>query len=128
MKTQAEKAADFAALHDSGCFVIPNPWDRGTARMLAAMGFKALTTTSAGYARSLGVPDYNTGRDHVLAHIRDLADATDLPLAADLENGFGHTPDICAETIRLSAEAGLVGGSIEDSTGDDRVIYELLLP
>ncbi len=125
MKTQAEKAAEFAAMHDSGCFVIPNPWDRGTARMLAALGFKALTTTSAGYARSLGVPDYNAGRDHVLAHIRDLADATDLPLAADLENGFGHAPDVCAETIRLSAEAGLVGGSIEDSTGDDRVIYDI---
>jgi len=125
MKTQAEKAAEFAALHDSGCFVIPNPWDRGTARMLAAMGFKALTTTSAGHARSLGVPDYNAGRDHVLAHVRDLADATDLPLAADLENGFGHAPEDCAETIRLGAEAGLVGGSIEDSTGDDRVIYDI---
>ncbi len=117
MKTQAQKADAFAALHASGCFVIPNPWDRGSARMLAALGYQALTTTSAGYARSLGVSDYNAGRDHVLTHIRDLAPATDLPLAADLENGFGDRPEDCAETIRLSAQAGLVGGSIEDATG-----------
>jgi 2-methylisocitrate lyase-like PEP mutase family enzyme len=118
-KSQSEKAADFAALHAApGCFVIPNPWDRGSARMLAGLGFKALTTTSAGYARSLGVADYRAGRESVLAHIRDLADATDLPLAADLEDGFGPRPQDCADTIRLSAEAGLVGGSIEDATGD----------
>lgn len=114
MKTQAEKAADFAVLHEAGCFVIPNPWDRGSARMLAGLGFKALTTTSAGYARSIGVIDYVAGREAVLAHVRNLADATDLPLAADLENGFGDAPEVCAETIRLGAEAGLVGGSIED--------------
>ena len=126
MKTQGQKAADFAALHDSGCFVIPNPWDRGSARLLAALDFKALTTTSAGYARSLGVSDYNAGRDHVLAHVRDLNDATDLPLAADLENGFGHDPEACAETIRLGAAAGLVGGSIEDATGDaGNAIYDI---
>ncbi len=125
MKTQSEKAAEFASLHERGCFVIPNPWDRGTARLLAGLGFRALTTTSAGYARSLGVSDYNAGREHVLAHVRDLADATDLPLAADLENGFGHRPEDCAETIRLGAEAGLVGGSIEDFTDDDRVIYDV---
>ncbi|MBW8735017.1 MAG: isocitrate lyase/phosphoenolpyruvate mutase family protein [Asticcacaulis sp.] len=126
MSTQAEKAAVFAALHQQGCFVIPNPWDRGSARLLAALGFHALTTTSAGYARSLGVADYNAGREHVLTHIRDLAPATDLPLAADLENGFGHRPDDCAETIRLSADAGLVGGSIEDASGDDaRPIYDI---
>lgn len=125
MKTQAEKAADFARLHERGCFVIPNPWDRGTARLLAGLGFRALTTTSAGYARSLGVSDYQAGRDHVLAHVRDLVTATDLPLAADLENGFGHAPEVCAETIRLGAEAGLVGGSIEDATGDARVIYDM---
>ncbi len=126
MKTQIEKARDFVALHDSGCFVLPNPWDRGSARLLAALGFKALTTTSAGYARSLGVSDYNAGRDHVLAHVRDLADATDLPLAADLENGFGHRPEDCADTIRLGAEAGLVGGSIEDASGEDAApIYDI---
>ncbi len=118
MKTQAQKAEAFAALHEEGCFVIPNPWDRGSARLLAALEFKALTTTSGGYARSMGVKDYNAGRDNVLAHVRDLATATDLPLAADLENGFGHRPEDCAETIRLSAEAGLVGGSIEDATGN----------
>ena len=125
MKTQSEKAAEFAALHERGCFVIPNPWDRGSARLLAGLGFRTLTTTSAGYARSLGVSDYQAGREHVLAHVRDLATATDLPLAADLENGFGHLPEDCAETIRLGAEAGLVGGSIEDATGDDRVIYDI---
>ena len=125
MKTQAQKAADFAALHERGCFVIPNPWDRGTARLLAGLGFRALTTTSAGYARSLGVSDYNAGREHVLAHVRDLASATDLPLAADLENGFGHRPEDCAETIRLGAEAGLVGGSIEDVNSEDLSFYSI---
>lgn len=119
MKTQAEKAADFAALHAApGCFVIPNPWDPGSARTLAALGFKALTTTSAGYARSIGVTDYKAGREHVLDHIRLMAPAVDIPLAADLEDGFGPDPESCAETIRLGAEAGLVGGSIEDFTGD----------
>ena len=119
MKTQAQKAADFEALHKApGCFVIPNPWDPGSARILAGMGFKALTTTSAGYARSIGVVDYQAGREHVMEHIRAMAPAVDIPLAADLEGGFGHKPEDCAETIRQGAEAGLVGGSIEDFTGD----------
>ncbi|HEX2569112.1 MAG TPA: isocitrate lyase/phosphoenolpyruvate mutase family protein [Polyangia bacterium] len=119
MKTQAQKAADFAALHAApGCFVIPNPWDPGSARILAGLGFKALTTTSAGYARSIGVTDYKAGREHVLEHIRLMAPAVDVPLAADLENGFGPRPEDCADTIRLGAEAGLVGGSIEDFTGE----------
>jgi 2-methylisocitrate lyase-like PEP mutase family enzyme len=119
MKTQAQKASDFAALHAApGCFVIPNPWDPGSARTLAALGFKALTTTSAGYARSIGVTDYRAGREHVMEHIRLMAPAIDIPLAADLENGFGDAPEDCAETIRLGADAGLVGGSIEDFTGD----------
>jgi 2-methylisocitrate lyase-like PEP mutase family enzyme len=118
-KTQAQKAADFEALHKApGVFVIPNPWDAGSARMLAALGFKALTTTSAGYARSIGFPDYNAGRENVMAHIRAMAPMIDVPLAADLEDGFGPTPEDCAETIRQGAEAGLVGGSIEDFTGD----------
>lgn len=128
MISLVEKAAAFAALHDQGCFVIPNPWDRGSARLLAALGFKALTTTSAGFARSTGVADYGVTRELVLAHVRDLADATDLPLAADLENGFGHAPEDCAETIRLGAGAGLAGGSIEDASGDDaHPIYDLAL-
>jgi 2-methylisocitrate lyase-like PEP mutase family enzyme len=118
-KSQAQKAADFEALHQApGCFVIPNPWDPGSARVLAALGFKALTTTSAGYARSIGVVDYKAGREHVIEHIRDMAPAVDIPLAADLENGFGPRPEDCAETIRQGAAAGLVGGSIADFTGD----------
>jgi 2-methylisocitrate lyase-like PEP mutase family enzyme len=126
-KSQAEKAAAFEALHKApGCFVIPNPWDPGSARILAALGFKALTTTSAGYARSIGVTDYKAGRQSVIDHIRAMAQATELPLAADLENGFGPDPKDCADTIRLGAEAGLVGGSIEDSTGDrDDPIYDI---
>ncbi len=119
MKTQAAKAAEFAALHEAGCFVIPNPWDIGSARILAGLGFAALTTTSAGFARANGVPDYNVTRDMVLAHAEALTRATDLPIAADLEDGFGPNPDDCAETIRLAAASGLVGGSIEDWTGND---------
>ncbi len=119
MKTQAEKAADFEALHRApGVFIIPNPWDPGSARVLAGLGFRALTTTSAGYARSIGFPDYNAGRENVMAHIRAMAPMIDIPLAADLEDGFGTEPEDCAETIRQGAAAGLVGGSIEDFTGD----------
>ncbi|MFT3723109.1 MAG: isocitrate lyase/phosphoenolpyruvate mutase family protein [Hyphomonadaceae bacterium] len=118
-KTQAQKAADFEALHKApGVFVIPNPWDPGSARLLAGLGFRALTTTSAGYARSIGFPDYNAGRENVMAHIRAMAPMIDIPLAADLEDGFGTEPEDCAETIRQGAAAGLVGGSIEDFTGD----------
>ena len=117
--SQADKAAAFAALHKApGVFVIPNPWDPGSARLLAGLGFKALTTTSAGYARSIGFPDYNAGRENVMAHIRAMAPVIDVPLAADLEDGFGPKPEDCAETIRQGAAAGLVGGSIEDFTGD----------
>ena len=117
--SQADKAAAFAALHKApGVFVIPNPWDPGSARLLAGLGFKALTTTSAGYARSIGFPDYNAGRENVMAHIRAMAPVIDVPLAADLEDGFGPKPEDCAETIRQGAVAGLVGGSIEDFTGD----------
>jgi 2-methylisocitrate lyase-like PEP mutase family enzyme len=127
MKTQSQKAADFEALHKApGCFVIPNPWDPGSARILAGLGFKALTTTSAGYARSIGVVDYKAGRDNVIEHIRLMAPAVDIPLAADLENGFGPSPKDCADTISMGAEAGLVGGSIEDFTGDrGNPIYEI---
>ncbi|MFL5576369.1 MAG: oxaloacetate decarboxylase [Gemmatimonadaceae bacterium] len=122
--TQAEKAERFAALHARpGAFVIPNPWDAGSARILAGLGFEALTTTSAGLAFALGKKD-GAGvvtREETLANARAIADATDLPVAADLENGFGDAPEAAAETIRLAGEAaGLVGGSIEDATGDPR--------
>jgi 2-methylisocitrate lyase-like PEP mutase family enzyme len=119
--TQKQKAEIFANLHsDSGAFIIPNPWDAGTARMLATLGFPALATTSAGFAFSLGRRDGEglVSREEVLQHARAIIAATDLPVAADLENGFGDTPEAAAETIRLAAEAGLVGGSIEDATGN----------
>jgi 2-methylisocitrate lyase-like PEP mutase family enzyme len=127
MRTQAEKAADFAALHAApGAFVAPNPWDPGSARILAGLGFKALTSTSSGYARSIGVADHEAGRDKVLAHIRAMAAAVNLPISGDLENGFGRDPETVAETIRLGAASGLVGGSIEDATGDkDDPIFDV---
>jgi 2-methylisocitrate lyase-like PEP mutase family enzyme len=119
MKNQAGKAADFAALHTApGAFVAPNPWDPGSARILAGLGFKALTTTSSGYARSIGVTDHKAGRESVLAHVRAMTAAVDLPISGDLENGFGPEPETVAETIRLAAASGLVGGSIEDATGN----------
>lgn len=123
--TQADKANTFRALHErSGTFVIPNPWDPGSARLLATMGFEALTSTSAGFAFSRGRPDYGVGRDTILTHVADLAAATDLPTAADLENGFGDAPETVAETIRLAGATGIVGGSIEDATGNsDAPIY-----
>jgi 2-methylisocitrate lyase-like PEP mutase family enzyme len=127
--SQADKGVRFRALHErAGAFVIPNPWDAGTARILEALGFEALTTTSAGLAFTLGRPD-GAGlitREETLANARTVVEATSLPVAADLENGFGDAPETCAETIRLAAEAGLVGGSIEDATGDpDHPIYDL---
>lgn len=127
-RSQAEKAHAFMALHERpGCFVVPNPWDVGTARLLAGLGFEALATTSAGLAFSLGRPDAEGAlrREDVLANARDIAGATDLPVSADLEGGFADEPEGVAETIRLAAEVGLVGGSIEDATGDtDDPIYE----
>ncbi len=117
MTDQIEKAERFKTLHQSGCFVIPNPWDVGSAKVLEGLGFQALATTSAGFARSTGVADYELTRETVLTHITDLCSATQLPVSADLENGFGHRPEDCFETITLGAEAGLVGGSIEDFTG-----------
>jgi 2-methylisocitrate lyase-like PEP mutase family enzyme len=124
---QAEKARRFAALHRRpGAFVIPNPWDAGSARVLAAMGFEALATTSSGFAFSLGKVDGATSRDELLAHLRALSAATDLPVSADLEKCFGDDPRTVAETIRLAAEAGVVGGSVEDFTGDERrPIYDV---
>jgi 2-methylisocitrate lyase-like PEP mutase family enzyme len=126
MVTQAEKGTAFRALHQrETAFIIPNPWDVGTARLLALLGFEALATTSAGYAFSLGQRDNTVGRARMIVHVRDIASATDLPVSADLENGFGDDPAVAADTIRLAAAAGVVGGSIEDSTGlADRPIYE----
>ncbi|WIM13632.1 isocitrate lyase/phosphoenolpyruvate mutase family protein [Enhydrobacter sp.] len=119
MHSQAEKASTFRALHERpGAFVIPNPWDVGTARMLAAAGFEALATTSLGVANGLGRADSKVTRDEVIANCRAIAAATDLPVNADLENGFAHAPEDAAVAIRLAAEAGAVGGSIEDATGD----------
>ncbi len=125
MKTPEEKGRTLRALHERDCaFVIPNPWDIGTARLLAHLGFEALATTSAGSANSLGLPDGRMGRDRTLAHVRAIAEATDLPVSGDLENGFGDEPEIVAETIRLAAAAGLVGASIEDATGNpEQPIY-----
>lgn len=127
MSTQTEKARAFRTLHERpGLFVIPNPWDAGSARILAGLGFEALATTSAGFAMTLGLADYHVTREMKMAHVRTLAAATPLPLAGDLENGFGHAPEDCAETIRQGAAAGLVGGSIEDFSGeDDQPIYEI---
>jgi 2-methylisocitrate lyase-like PEP mutase family enzyme len=131
MPTQAEKAATFRALHARpGAFIIPNPWDTGTARLLASLGFEALATTSLGVANSLGRPD-GTGavsRAEVLANCRTIADATDLPVNADLENGYADEPRAAAEIIRLASQAGMVGGSIEDATGNlARPIYDFAL-
>jgi len=127
--TQQEKAARFRALHDSrSTFVIPNPWDVASARILAGLGFDALATSSAASACALGRRDGELSRDEALAHARMIVNATDLPVSADLERGFGDAPDIVAETIRLAAEAGLVGCTIEDTTGNrDRPLYDFSL-
>lgn len=118
MRTQAEKAAAFRALHArDGAFIIPNPWDAGTARLLAHLGFEALATTSAGYAFSIGQRDNSVGRDLMMEHVRAIVEATDLPVSADLENGFGDDPETVAETFLLALATGLAGASIEDSTG-----------
>jgi 2-methylisocitrate lyase-like PEP mutase family enzyme len=131
MTTQAQKAAAFRALHErAGAFIIPNPWDAGTARLLTALGFEALATTSLGLANTLGRAD-GTGavsRAEVLANCTEIAGATHLPVSADLENCYAHEPRAAAEMIRLAAEAGVVGGSIEDASGDaQQPVYEFEL-
>ena len=119
--TQQEKAVRFRELHDGpGAFVIPNPWDIGSARILAGLGFRALATSSAASACAVGRRDGGLTRDEALAHSRLIVNATDLPVSADLEKGFGDAPEVVAETIGLAAEAGLVGCTIEDTTGDER--------
>lgn len=114
----SQKRAAFRALHQSGCFVLPNPWDAGSASVLAGLGFKALATTSSGYAWSCARADGQMPRDEVLAHMRYMAQATDLPVNADFESGYADTPEGVAESVRLAIETGVAGISIEDSTGD----------
>jgi len=119
MRSQGEKALAFRALHERpGAFIIPNPWDAGGAKLLAAVGFEALATTSLGLANALGRADSAVTRDEVIDNCRAIAAATDLPVNADLENGFAREPAAAAEAIRLACEAGAVGGSIEDFSGD----------
>src|SRR5512138_3010661 len=124
--SQSDKAARFRALHEEPkAFVIPNPWDAGSARILAALGFPALATSSGASAGVLGRRDGKVTRDEALAHARAIVEAVDLPVSADLEKGFGDRPEDAAETIRRAGEIGLVGGSIEDATGDkDRPLYD----
>jgi 2-methylisocitrate lyase-like PEP mutase family enzyme len=129
--SREEKYRVFRALHERpGAFVIPNPWNAGTARILTALGFEALATTSAGYAFDAGRLDSSAGltRDGVMDNARAIVEATHLPVSADLEDGFGRSPEACAETIGLATDAGLAGGSIEDATGDAASpIYEFEL-
>jgi 2-methylisocitrate lyase-like PEP mutase family enzyme len=122
----SDKRRRFHDLHRSGCFVIPNPWDVGSARYLQAIGFKALATTSSGFAWSQGSPDGGMSRDAVLSHLRAMVEATDLPVNADFESGYAHDPDGVAQSVRLAVETGVAGLSIEDSTGDTaHPLYDL---
>ena len=125
MRSQMEKGRAFRALHErDSAFIIPNPWDVGTARLLTRLGFEALATTSAGYAFSVGQRDNTIDRDQMMVHVSAIVSATDLPVSADLENGFGEDPETVAETIRRAASVGLAGGSIEDATArPDEPIY-----
>jgi 2-methylisocitrate lyase-like PEP mutase family enzyme len=129
--TREQKYEAFKSLHQrAGAFVIPNPWNAGTAKILTALGFEALATTSSGYAFSAGRRDTpaDLSRDEILQNAKDIVDATHLPVSADLQDGFGPSPETCAATIRLASSAGLAGGSIEDATGDpDNPIYDFQL-
>jgi len=128
MRTQAERARSFRALHERpGIFIMPNPWDAGTAKLFASLGFEALATTSLGLSSARGRIDgtLSISRDELIANCREIASATELPVTADLENGYADDPDEAATIIRLAAEAGVVGGSIEDASGDPaRPIYD----
>lgn len=121
--TQEQKAADFRALHEGEAFIIPNPWDGGSAQVLQALGFKALATTSSGFAFTLGRKDGEVTLDELAEHVRVLAGASSLPISVDLENGFGAQPEAAATAIARAAEAGAVGGSIEDYDPEGR-LYE----
>ena len=129
MRTQVKKAETFRALHHRNhAFIIPNPWDVGTARLLETLGFEALATTSAGFAFSIGRPDGAVGRERMLAHAAEIVAATALPVSADLENCYADNPDGAADTVRLAAKAGLAGCSIEDvSEGRGKAPYDLSL-
>ena len=130
MPTVADKRRTFRRLHETGCFVIPNPWDIGTARYLQHLGFEALATTSAGAAFAMGLPDtdWAVPRDVMLAHIRTIVEATDAPVNADFESGYAHEPEGVAANVRLCVATGVAGLSIEDATGDAaRPLYELPL-
>src|SRR6266498_1974445 len=127
MTDQAEKASRFLELHhgDRPLLLLPNPWDRGSARLLAALGFQALATTSSGYAATLGRLDGSVSRDEAVGHAASIVEATDLPVSADMENGFADEPAGVAETLRLALEAGLAGCSVEDFSGrEDAPIYD----
>jgi 2-methylisocitrate lyase-like PEP mutase family enzyme len=126
MKSIEEKRAEFRKLHQSGCFAIPNPWDMGSAKYLQHLGFKAIATTSAGFAFSRGLPDGSVKRDDMIAHIRELVEATDIPVNADFENGYADDPNWCAENARLCAETGVAGLSIEDAADrKESPIYDI---
>jgi 2-methylisocitrate lyase-like PEP mutase family enzyme len=128
MMSISRARAAFRKLHDSGCFVMPNPWDIGTARYLRHCGFKALATTSSGVAFSMGLPDtdWAVPRDAMLAHIRTIVEATELPVNADYESGYAHEPAQVAENVRMCVETGVAGLSIEDATGDRaKPLYDL---
>jgi 2-methylisocitrate lyase-like PEP mutase family enzyme len=126
MKTVAERRATFVELHKTGCFALPNPWDIGSAKYLAGLGFKALATTSAGFAFSRGLADGAVGLDLMLAHIREIVGATELPVNADFEKGYADDLEGVAKSVRLCVETGVAGLSIEDNTGrGDRPLYEL---
>jgi 2-methylisocitrate lyase-like PEP mutase family enzyme len=126
MPSPADKRKAYRKLHESGCFVIPNPWDIGSARYLQHLGFKALASTSAGYAFAQGLPDNAVGLAMMLEHLRELCAATDVPVNADFEGGYAHEPDKVAENVRLCIETGVAGLSIEDSTGDKaKPLYDL---
>ena len=126
MTTVAEKREAFRRLHDSGCFVLPNPWDLGSALHLQGLGFKALASTSSGFALSIGRPDYGIGRDDLLDHLRSLAAAIDLPFNADFEGGFAVEPEDVAANVRLAVDTGVAGLSIEDRVvGGDPGLLEL---
>jgi len=126
MPTVTEKRQTFRKLHEGGCFVLSNPWDVGSARYLQGLGFKALASTSAGYAFTRGLPDSAVGRDLMLAHLRELCAGVDVPINADFEGGYAHEPERVSENVRLCIETGVAGLSIEDSTGDpDQPLYDL---
>jgi len=126
MPSTADKRATFRKLHESGCFVLPNPFDIGTAKYSQHLGFKAIATTSAGFAFSRGLPDNGVPRDEVIAHVAEMVAAVDVPVNADFENGYAHDPAGVAESVRLCAQTGVAGLSIEDATGDPRApLYDI---